>query len=116
MFFKKHKITCFDETRNYGSTGTGLYIETFAMMYTMVCLGTIPLSLIKRNVSEECEAEWGKRELGWSLAPMTGICASEHEFECVHSEDESGDVRQINVYIRGDEKNECFVLYYCLWV
>ena len=61
-----------------------------------------------------CASEWGKRELGWSLAPMTGISASEHTFACVYSEDDSCDVNQIDVDRRGDDRmNDVFHISAC---
>ena len=69
----------------------------------MFQLGKIPASVVKRNIRELCRSEWGTREMGWSLEPMTGILASEHSFACVYSEDDSCDINQIDVHRRGDD-------------
>jgi hypothetical protein len=66
-------------------------------------MGCIPATVVHRNVHENCLGEWGRLELGWSLAPITGICASEHTFACVY--DGSHDVNAISVFKRGDSQN-----------
>ena len=68
-------------------------------------MGCIPATVVHRNVHEMCRGEWGTLELGWSLAPITGICASEHTFACVCSDDGSHDVNAISVFKRGDSQN-----------
>ena len=67
-------------------------------------IGFIPATVVHRNIHEMCRSEWGTLELGWSLAPITGICASEHTFACVCN-DGSNDVNAISVFKRGDSQN-----------
>ena len=82
--------------------GLDYYFREFLGFDKMFPLGKTPAIVVKRNIRELCRSEWGTREMGWSLEPITGILASEHSFIGVYGEDDSCDINQIDVHRRGD--------------